>query len=844
MISPFNSWLWQMAWRDSRKSRQRLLLFISSIVLGIAALVAINSFSYNLEKSIDGQAKELLGADLVLNSGKEISKEGQELIDSIGKSYSRERSFPSMVFFPKNKGTRLIQVKAVTGDFPYYGKLETVPQDAAQTYKSGRNALVEDALMLQFNIKPGDSVKIGNTTFFIQGRLLKVPGQSAITATVAPSVYIPLEYLEETGLVQRGSRISYKFYYKLAEKVNIDVLTKAIEPKLDKEGINYDTVEERKEQTGRTFANLTRFLNLVGFVALLLGCVGVASAIHLYVKEKIPSVAVLRCLGASGSQTFLIFLIETIVMGLIGAVLGAIVGSAIQLLLPQIFKDFLPVEVELTLAWGAVLQGVGTGLVIAVLFALLPLLSIRRISPLRTLRASYEEDTSVRDPAKWLVYSLIILFVGGFAYLQIRDWKLALGFTVGIGVAFLILTGMGQLIMYMVRKFFPVSWSYVWRQSLANLYRPQNQTLILIIAIGLGTFLISTLYLSQNLLLTQVSLSGSGNQPNMVLFDIQSSQKNPVLQLARQYKLPLLQQAPIVTMRLSQINGRTVEEIQKDTASKIPDWGLTREYRVTYRDSLISSEKLVKGKLRKVSSPSDTIFISIEEGYLDRMKLKLGDILVFNVQGTPITTVVGSTREVEWNRVQTNFLIVFPTGILEEAPQFHVLMTRVDNTNQSVAFQQELVQSYPNVSAIDLGLILRTLDEILQKVSFVIRFMALFSIITGLIVLGSSVVISKYQRIQESVLLRTLGANSKQILLISLIEYLFLGTLATLSGILLSLLSGWLLAIFVFETPFVAVFTPLIVVVVIVTGLTVLIGMLNSREVLNRPPLEILRAEV
>jgi putative ABC transport system permease protein len=483
-------------------------------------------------------------------------------------------------------------------------------------------------------------------------------------------------------------------------------------------------------------------------------------------------------------------------------------------------------------------------LAIAILFALLPLLAIRRISPLRTLRASYEEDTSARDPVKWLVYALIALFVGGFAYLQIRDWKLALGFTIGIGVAFLVLTGMGKLIMYMVRKFFPVSWSYVWRQSLANLYRPQNQTLILIIAIGLGTFLISTLYLSQNLLLNQVSLSGSGNQPNMVLFDIQSSQKNAVLRLASQYKLPLLQQAPIVTMRLAQINDKTVEQIQKDTTSKIPDWALTREYRVTYRDSLISSEKLVKGNLRKVASSADTVFISVEEGYLERMKLKLGDVLTFNVQGTPITTIIGSTREVEWNRVQTNFLIIFPLGVLEEAPQFHVLMTRVDNTNQSVAFQQELVQAFPNVSAIDLGLILRTLDEILQKVSFVIRFMALFSIITGLIVLGSSVVISKYQRIQESVLLRTLGASSKQILLISLIEYLFLGALATLSGILLSLLSTWLLAMFVFETPFVAVFTPLVVVLVIVTGLTVIIGMLNSREVLNRPPLEILRAEV
>ncbi|MDO1450395.1 FtsX-like permease family protein [Rhodocytophaga aerolata] len=842
--SPFNPWLWQMAWRDSRKSRQRLLLFMSSIMLGIAALVAINSFAINLEKSIDDQAKELLGADLALSTNKPVSPEAQQLIDSIGQERSEERGFASMVFFPKNSGTRLIQVKALQGNFPYFGEVETIPADAFSTFKQGgKKALVDDVLMTQFNIEPGDSVKIGETTFYIIGRILKMPGQSAVSTTVAPTVYIPLNYLDGTGLVQRGSRINYKFYYQLPG-TDVEKLAETLEPRLDKEGINSDTVEERKEEIGRTFANMTRFLNLVGFIALLLGCVGVASAIHLYVKEKLASVAVLRCLGAGGWQTFYIFLIQTFLMGFTGALMGALLGSAIQFVLPEILGEFLPVDVAVTIAWAAIGQGVGIGLTMAVLFALLPLLSIRRISPLRTLRASFEEDTSAKDPARWLIYGLIILFVGGFAYLQIRDWRQALGFTVGICVAFLLLTGMGILIMYLVRRFFPVSWSYVWRQSLANLYRPQNQTLILIIAIGLGTFLISTLYVSQNLLLDQVTLSGSGNQPNMVLFDIQTNQKEAVVKLAKDSGIPILQEAPIVTMRLSQINGRTVEAIQKDTSAKIPDWALTREYRVTYRDKLITSEKLQQGQLRKLNSPSDSIFVSVEDRYLERMKLKIGDELVFNVQGSPIKTYVGSTREIDWNRVQTNFLIVFPNGVLEEAPQFHVLVTKVKSSDQSAKFQRELVQAYPNVSAIDLGLILRTIDEILNKVSFVIQFMALFSIITGLIVLSSSVIISKYQRIQESVLLRTLGANSKQIIQISIIEYLFLGALATLSGILLSLISSWLLALFVFEVPFQPVLTPLMVVLVVVTGLTVLIGMLNSRGVLNRPPLEILRTEV
>jgi putative ABC transport system permease protein len=308
--------------------------------------------------------------------------------------------------------------------------------------------------------------------------------------------------------------------------------------------------------------------------------------------------------------------------------------------------------------------------------------------------------------------------------------------------------------------------------------------------------------------------------------------------------MPLLQDVPVVTMRLAEINGRSVEAIQRDTTAKLPDWALTREYRVTYRDTLIDSEKLVQGGLQPLKSLTDTARISLEEGYLKRLNLKLGDRLTFNVQGALIPTIIGSTREIQWNRVQTNFLVVFPGGVLDQAPQFHVLMTRVDSTRQSATFQRDLVLAYPNVSAVDLGLVLRTIDEILEKIAFVIRFMALFSIFTGLLVLGSSVVISKFQRMQESVLLRTLGASRRQIFRITLIEYLLLGVLAAFSGIILSLAGSWALAVFVFEMTFVPVFTPLLAVGAIVTGVTILIGVFNNREVVSRPPLEVLRAEV
>ncbi|MCY7350902.1 MAG: FtsX-like permease family protein [Cytophagaceae bacterium] len=842
-----------MAWRDSRRSRQRLFLFMSAIVLGIAALVAINSFGDNLSRSIDEQAQELLGADLVLSSGRFPGEKTIASLDSASLDRTSEVSFASMVFFPKTQGVRLAQVKALggkdsttVGNFPYYGAWETQPASAVALFRKAAQtsrplALVDEALLIQFGAKLGDSVKVGSTIFQIAGRVLKMPGQSAVTTTVAPTVYISQPMLAKTGLLQPGSRATYKMYYQFARGTDIGKYVKQIEPRLDKEGLNSDTVAERKRQTGRVFADLTRYLNLVAFVALLLGCVGVASAVHLYVKEKVSSVAVLRCLGASGRQAFLIYLIQTALMGFLGAVLGTLLGSGVQWLLPEVFGSFLPVDVEVAVSWRAVAQGIGTGLVIAVLFALLPLLVVRKISPLRTLRSSYEDDTAGSDPWQWAVYAAIVLFITGFAYWQIRDYKLALGFTAGLAVVFAVLTGLGKLLMVLVRRFFPVSWSYVWRQSLANLYRPQNQTLILVISIGLGTFLMATLYLTQNLLLGRVELSGSGKQPNMVLFDIQNEQKEGVRELVLQHKLPILQQVPVVTMRLAEINGRTVEDIQKDTTDKTPNWALTREYRVTYRDSLIDSEKQLSGMPPKLTD--STTFISVEEGYLNRLKLKLGDKLTFDVQGAIIETTVGGTREVDWNRVQTNFLVVFPLGVLEQAPQFNVLMTRVPTPQQAAAFQRDLVFSYPNVSAIDLGLILKTVDEILGKISFVIRFMALFSIVTGLLVLSSSVVISKYQRIQESVLLRTLGANRRQILSITLIEYLLLGVLAAFSGILLSLFGTWALAYFVFEVPFAPNFLPLLVVAAVVTSVTILIGLFNSRDVLVRSPLEVLRAE-
>jgi len=837
-------WLLRMAWRDSRRGRGRLLLFVAGVALGIAALVGINSFGDNLARSINEQARELLGADLVLSSGQPFDSTLVPALRRLGPVQSQERAFGSLVQFPRVQGVRLAQVRGISGGFPYYGEWDVQPRAAVAAFRAGQGALVDDVLLSQFGARVGDSVRVGRLSLLIIGKVLHTPGQSGLGSAVAPTVFVPGAQVAATGLVQRGSRVQYRQYFRFAPGVDVAAKIKPFETRFDQANIDSDTVASRQQRTGRAFHDLTRYLSLVAFVALLLGCVGVASTVSLYVREKLAAVAILRCLGASGRQALLIYLIQTAGLGLLGALIGAALGAGVQAVLPRVLGDFLPVAVRVGVSWPAIATGVGAGLGLAVLFALLPLLSIRRVAPLRVLRVAFEADTAAPDPLRGLVVGVLAVGILGFAYLQTHEWKLALGFGAGLAAALGALAGLGWGLTWAVRRYFPGGWGYVWRQGLANLYRPQNQTLTLVISIGLGTFLLATLYLTQGLLLSRVATADAGKQPNLVLYDIQPEQRAGVETLLAQRRLPVMQRVPIVTMRLAAINRRTVTELKKDTAGGkgIPAWILSREYRVTYRDTLSPSEKLTAGTLPR-RGPNGTPYVSVDKSYFERAQLKLGDTLTFNVQGAPLVAIVGGTREVDWSRVQTNFLVLFPKGVLEGAPQFHVILTRTPNTAALGAVQQALVRQFPNVSALDLGLILQTVDDILSKISFVVRFMAGFSIATGLLVLASSVVVSRYQRVRESVLLRTLGASRNQILRITLVEYALLGLLASLTGIMLSVLAAWALAVWVFDSSYAPNVLPLLGLAAGVAALTAIIGLFNSRDVLTRPPLEVLRAE-
>ncbi len=837
------SFIAKTAWRDSRKNRGRLFLFISSIVLGIAALVAINSFNYNLKKDIDRQAASLLGADLIVSSRKSVSEEFINLLDSLPGEKSNSRELMSMAYFPKLEESVFVNIKAVTGNFPFYGKLKTEPEDATRAYQDDVKALVGESLMSQYDLEVGDRIKLGEKEFIIGASLLSDFGGN-MASSFAPSVYISGTYLQETGLVQPGSLINYKYFHKFPDNFDANEWKDNRRDAFRLEGVQAETIADRKENLKEAFGGLNYFLNLVALVSLLLGCMGVASSVLIYVKSKIPAIAVLRCLGMKGQYAFYVYFLQIVVLGLIGTVLGVVLGTGIQVLLPLIMSDFLPFEIRLALSWRAIWEGLIIGFVITTLFALIPLVSIRNISPLRTLRASFSGDQKKIDPLQFVLYGLIVLFLFVFLWVLTSSVRSALIFTLALCFSFLILFGVSKLIMLLVKKFFPRNWNFVLRQGLSNLFRPNNQTQTLLVSIGLGTTVLTTLFIIQGLILHSVSQMDAGNQPNMILFGIEDGQQEGVEQLTMSMDMPVIQHVPVVTMRLVEWKGRTKAEWLSDTTSRVRSWAANREARVTYRDTLDMSEKLVSGEFvgRRLNE-SDSVFISLDEGYAEALGANIGDELIFNIQGVRLTTYVSSLRKIDFRNMQARFFIVFPVGVLEEAPKFHVLVTKSPDGNTTGKFRSEVVKLFPNVSVIDLGMILQTLSEILRKVSYVIKFMAIFSILTGLIVLISSLFLSKLQRIKESVLMRTLGASRSQLLKITSTEYAILGVLSAATGIFIAILGSWLLARFELELKYAVPWSQIGLVFLFVVGLVITIGLLNSRDVISRSPLEVLRRE-
>jgi putative ABC transport system permease protein len=613
------------------------------------------------------------------------------------------------------------------------------------------------------------------------------------------------------------------------------------------------TVADTERDFTEAVARLADFLSIIGLIALLLGGIGVASGVNAFVSAKIDTVAVLRCLGATSRQVLALYIVQAGAMGLVGASAGAALGVAIQFLLPRVMGEFLPVDVIIQLEPRPLLLGLATGVWVSLVFALRPLLALRRVSPLQAIRRNADPaslPSEWKDPARLVVDALLVSSIVGIVLSRIESVRDGLAMTGGIIGVVLVLWVAATALIAVARRSTRPSWPFPLRQGIANLHRPANQTRAVTLALGFGAFLLSTVYLVQANLLGRVQTTADAAAGNLLLFDVQDDQAAPLDSMLRARQHPIVQQTPIVTMRVEAINGVTVAKLQADTTVQRAGWALRREYRSTYRQEMQASEKLLSGKwfpdsaarrTARAANPDLPYLVSLERSLAEQLRVALGDTITWNVQGVPVTTILASTREVNWGRFEANFFAVFEPAALRRAPQQYVIVANVPPGAALSAIQRDIVRRYPNVSSLDLTLVKQTLGSIIDRVTLAIRFLGVFSLAMGIPVLFSAVAATRRARLREGVLLRTLGASRAQVARVLLAEYGALGALGALTGMVLSFGGAWAIARFVFDDPFDPAVGPTLLIAVGMLLLTMTIGLLTSRDVYRETPMMAIR---
>lgn len=882
------------ALREARSGMRRFGMYTAAITLGVAALVAINAYRANIVDAVRTDAQRLLGGDVRLQSDSPFPDSVGALLDSLTQSGARVAQVTATLSMgtirplstPDSGGARLVQLRAIDSAYPFYDEWRTTPPAAWPPHAEHREALVEPSLLLQADAQIGDSIQLGRTRFRIAGTVDNLPGELGFRGAAGPRVYIARAHLEGTGLVTLGSITRHQAFVQLDRPADAQRFVDRYHDRLRGMQISFETAEQQGEELAEAVSTLSRFLGLVGLTALLLGGLGVGSAVNVFVREKRAVIATLRCLGATQAQAFTAYLLQAALLGLAGATAGVVLGTLVQAVLPHLLQGALPFDVDFRVRLVPILSGLAVGLLVAVLFALLPLLEIRGITPLQAIRQEVEPVRRRFDPLRAGAWLLLAAGVTALAIWQAGDWRPGIAYAAAIATAILLLLVCASVLVRVTRRWFPERASFVVRQGIASLFRPHNQTTAVTVALGFGVFIISAMLLVQHNLVERFDVRALGTQPNLVGFGIQAGQRDSIAATLSAAGAGARIE-PIVTARIAAINGVPVDSLLNSARARdIEPWALRREYRNTYRDTLTATETLVAGewfdqearggrggsgsgdapdaarsgdesapprsrdtastaRSGDPSSPAPSgdapARVSIEEGVAGSLDVSIGDRITWDVQGREVESVITSVRQVDWARLETNYFVVFEPGSLERAPQSFVLLARLPGDTARANMQRVLARAFPNVTTIDLAAVQQTFERIVFRATLGIRFMGLFSVIGGVLVLAGAIAASRYQRLRETVLLRTLGAQRGQIRAILLTEYAALGALAALAGGVLGTGAAWALVRFVFEFDFVVPLLPLALLIGGTVLLAVLVGAAGSRPIVRNTPLEVLR---
>jgi putative ABC transport system permease protein len=837
-----------MAAREMRASWKRLLFFFVCISVGVGAIVALRSVIQSVRQTFDGEARSLIAADAIITSNRPLSEEALKKIadrlSAAGAESTRSVETATMVKPADKEGrARMVELRAVEQGFPYYGRMKlagNVPFDHALL--RGYGVLVRPELLAQLDVKVGDGLSIGSERFTIRGTIEAEPGRRLGAFSIGPRVFVDLADFEKTGLTGYGSRASMQRLLKVPPAA-FDKLIVDLRADLSNDFARVRSYKAMEDDIGEDFQRAENYLSLVGLVIVILGGIGVSSVTRVFVQQKMKSIAVLKCVGSRSSQLLAIYVAQVTILGLAGSLLGVGLAALAMLAIPQYLAGATPgVEIEYALTMPAMLQGLGIGLLVSLLFSLVPLLDVRHVKPSLLLRDEphpHRVDVTQIAVTVFAVAGLVALTIWQAGSLRIGSMVAG-----GFAATAIVLHLAGTLL---IRAIAPLAKArtFALRHAVLQLRRPGSQMRIVLLAVGLGSFFIIGVRSLQQNLITQFAVNINPESPDMFLLDIQRDQVDKVSAAIAAHQpagAPPPRLLPVLRARVVGVEGRDINlENYEDVRGR---GSLGREYTITYRDALERNETVVAGKIWE-PTPSAEPEVSIEQFINEQFRINIGDTIRFDVLGRVIAAKVTSVRFVEWSDSRAGgFMFVFRPGVLEQAPHSFIgFLKGPQEPADRARLQTALVGAAPNLSVIDGREIIDAIKTVVDNVTLAVTVVGTLVLFSGLLILIGAVAMTKFRRVYEAAIFKTLGATRRLIATVLLLEYGLLGLLAGGIGAAGAIGLTWAISRYALDIPF----RPLIGLsatgVLVTAVLVAAIGVIASWEVLQRKPLATLRAE-
>jgi putative ABC transport system permease protein len=840
-----------IGWRDLRSAPGKFGFVVLSVAVGVAALVGVRGFSESFRRTLSTEARSLMAGDLSARLFHQPTTEEKDKIAAITQPFGIRTTWVtetvSMASVPPDPVPLLVSLKAVDPDeYPYYGTAELEPAMSLKQALDGDSAVVAEEFLIRLNAHVGQALRLGGRSFIISAVLKQEPDRLNAGAGLGPRVMISQTALERTGLLAPGSRASQKLLMKLPPKADPVALRKQVETALpDAQVMDY---REGNPGLNRGLDNATAILSLICLVAMVLGAIGVAMAMHAHLEQRMDMLAILKAVGASSGDLLRIFLLQTLGLGLAGGLLGVAAGVGVMAALPAVFGKLLPVHAMLEFPWRSILAGLGTGLLTTLLFCLPPLLDVRNVRPVLVLRRLVEAGPEgiggwfTRWWARRLQLGIsvaVIAALGGIAWalsdsVKVGGW-FALIFTIAL-VTLLVLAVVAlhtlRFMLNRVRLRLP---SFL-RHGLANLYRPGNQSAAVLAALGTGVMLILAVYLMQAMLLRDIRETASPKLPNVFLIDVTTDEVAGVKEFFTHQ--PGVSQAldlmPVAAGRFISLNGKTLADLKDQHFPR----RMLENAELSWADAAPTGDKVTQGKWW---TASDAAELAVGEGASQRLHLGLGSTVELNVGGVVRTLKVAAIYQADGQHLGARVQFVLPSGQLKDQPATWYGGAHVD-PRQVAAMERALFAAYPTITVINLADVLERIESVVDQITFVVRFLAGFSIIAGLMILASSIASTRFRRMREAVVLKTLGATRMRVVRTFSVEFSVLGLLAGSVGVVFAnVLTRVLLR--KLEVGFQIEWRATLIALVGTAVLATATGWIASYRILGMRPLQVLREE-